>query len=132
MTIHLIDKLSLSCLTVLICHQVDAAYWHEWEMFSMPGGIQLFNAINLAAFTTLLWGFVKVVQRRPSGYIWAWVIASITSLIFFFHLGFALFGFRQFNLPLSIALIVASLPLSLWLAILTLRNRDLFFIPKTE
>jgi uncharacterized protein DUF6713 len=27
--------------TVLLTHQIDAAYWHEWNLFLLPGGNQL-------------------------------------------------------------------------------------------
>ena len=30
-------------LLSLIVHQIDAAYWHAWEMFDVPGGIQGFR-----------------------------------------------------------------------------------------
>ena len=24
--------------TLLICHQIDSAYWREWELLRVPGG----------------------------------------------------------------------------------------------
>ncbi len=29
--------LCLLNVTVLLVHQIDAAYWHEWELFRIPG-----------------------------------------------------------------------------------------------
>ena len=29
-------------MLALILHQIDAAYWQEWEMFFLPGGVQGF------------------------------------------------------------------------------------------
>ncbi len=33
----------LANATVLITHQIDAAYWHEWDLFRIPG----WNQVNL-------------------------------------------------------------------------------------
>lgn len=32
--------------TVLFTHQIDAAYWHEWNLFHLPGGNQLNLILN--------------------------------------------------------------------------------------
>ena len=45
----------------LILHQVDAAYWREWEMFHVPGGIQGFLIFNLAAIALVLAGYRHVL-----------------------------------------------------------------------
>lgn len=123
---HLLDRVILANLCVVICHQIDAAYWHEWDMFGLPGGIQLFSLLNLLIFAVLLTGFVVVLQRRPAGVVWSLLIAAGGGLIFLFHAGFALAGFTQFNLPVSIALIVISLPLAIFQVALTFRHRSLF------
>jgi len=34
-------------MSLLILHQIDAAYWKEWEMFYVSGGIQVFLVFNL-------------------------------------------------------------------------------------
>ena len=51
-------------LALVMAHQADAAYWKEWEMFGIPGGIQAFTLFNLGAFALLLWCFVAVVKRK--------------------------------------------------------------------
>lgn len=34
-------------ITLLVAHQIDSAYWHEWNLFGIPGGIQVFVLLNL-------------------------------------------------------------------------------------
>src|SRR5687767_10445014 len=62
-----LNRIVVLNLALVSTHQVDAAYWREWEMFELPGGIQLFNALNVVIFLVVLSCFVAVVQRRPSG-----------------------------------------------------------------
>lgn len=32
---------------LLINHEIDSAYWHEWELFNMKGGVEGFLLIHL-------------------------------------------------------------------------------------
>ena len=41
------ERSYLMTMTALIIHQIDAAYWKEWEMFFIPGGIQGFLVFNI-------------------------------------------------------------------------------------
>ena len=34
-------------------HQVDAAYWREWSMFYLPGGIQGYLLLKEGAWVTI-------------------------------------------------------------------------------
>jgi hypothetical protein len=47
LTKSILSWLYLVNATILITHQIDAAYWHEWELFKMPGGIQLNLLLNI-------------------------------------------------------------------------------------
>lgn len=102
----MLNKLMILNLSLLIVHQVDAAYWHEWDMFHLPGGIQLFDLFNLLLFLALLTCFMAAIERRASGYACAWVIAAVCGVVFPIHAAFALAGFEQFDLPVSMAAII--------------------------
>jgi hypothetical protein len=52
-------------LSLLATHQVDAAYWHEWDVFGVPGGITFFLVFNLAAVVLLATGLVLVASGHP-------------------------------------------------------------------
>lgn len=122
-----LDRLLVLNLALLIAHQIDAAYWHEWDMFGLPGGIQLFNLLNLVIFLVLLGCAVPVIRRQPSGYAGALVIATGCSLVLPIHAGFALAGYTQFNTPVSMAIIVASWPPAVWQMIIVVRHRRSLF-----
>lgn len=122
----MLNKLALLNIALLIGHQADAAYWHEWEMFAMPGGIQVFNVFNVVAFMLLLGCFSLLVQRRPGGFAGSLVIVIGSGIVLPIHAGFALFGYEQFQLPVSIALIVGCFLVSLAQLVCTLRMRHEF------
>ena len=113
-------------LSLVLTHQVDAAFWREWEMFGLPGGIQLFNAINVGIFLAVLSCFVAVIQRRPSGFRCSLVIALLCASVLPIHAAFALSGFTQFHLPFSVFLIVATFAASIFQVVLTFRARHEF------
>lgn len=113
-------------LALLIAHQIDAAWWQEWELFHLPGGIQLFNILNIVIFVPVLYGFGQVVRREHSGFLWSLVIAGLCALVLPIHTGFALAGHDQFHLPVSIFLIVATFVGALVQLRLTLKLREEF------
>lgn len=51
------ERWYLATLLALILHQIDAAFWQEWTMFHVPGGIQGFLLFNLFAVGAVLWGY---------------------------------------------------------------------------
>ena len=122
----MLNKIAVLNLTLLITHQVDAAYWHEWEMFKLPGGIQLFNILNILIFLLVIGCFIPFIQRQSSGFVCSLVIASVTALVFPIHLGLALAGYEQFHLPVSIIVIVTTFLTSVLQTILTFKARHEF------
>ncbi len=57
--------LCLLNVTVLLVHQIDAAYWHEWEMFRMPGGNQVNLLLNLPIVALVLHAYARVAAFAP-------------------------------------------------------------------
>jgi hypothetical protein len=99
----------------LILHQIDAAYWKEWEMFHLPGGVQGFLVFNLAAIALVLAGYWHVLLATARAPLYACVCAVLGVGTFLIHAGFALAGLEQFHLPLSMAIIVLCLASAVWL-----------------
>ena len=110
--------LNLACL---IGHQIDAAYWHEWEMFKLPGGIQFYNLFNLILFVILIGCIIPIIQRQKIGRYASIAIALCSGIVLPIHSLFALAGFEQFNLPVSILLILATFAISVIQVVLTLK-----------
>ncbi|MDG6349445.1 hypothetical protein QAA18_11985 [Luteimonas sp. 8-5] len=111
-------------LVLAFAHQVDAAYWREWEMFGLPGGVQLFNLLNILLFGGLLALLANLIQGKPSATASSLAIAGVCALILPIHAGFALAGYPQFDLPVSIALMIGTFLLSVVQVIVTLGLRS--------
>lgn len=71
-----VARLYLINFSLLITHEIDAAYWHEWDMLHLPGGIQLFNVINLFLVAILIYGFQQVVLQNERGYYFSLFLAA--------------------------------------------------------
>ena len=99
----------------LILHQIDAAYWKEWEMFHLPGGVQGFLVFNLAAIAVVLAGYRHVLLATARATLYAGVCAALGVGTCLIHAGFTLAGLEQFHLPLSVAIIVLCLASAVWL-----------------
>lgn len=121
-----LDRVSALNLALVMAHQADAAYWKEWEMFGLPGGIQLFDLFNLAAFLVLLHCYASVVARSPGGFRASLVIAVLSGSVLPIHAGFAVAGFTQFHLTVSVVLIVGTFVVSAWQVVLTFGARREF------
>lgn len=121
-----LDRAATLNIALLFAHQADAAYWREWEMFGLPGGIQMFSAFNLLAFLLVLTGYVGLLRRTSAGFRNSLAIAALSACVLPIHAGFALAGFTQFDQPLSILLIVLTFAASLAQLGLTFRARREF------
>ncbi|UQS92487.1 hypothetical protein M5C90_15640 [Pseudomonas chlororaphis subsp. piscium] len=104
-------------MLLLILHQIDAAFWREWEMFFLPGGVQGFLLFNAFAIPVLMIGYQHVLLGTSSARLYAKVCAGLGVLTFTIHVGLAISGSHQFHLPLSIAVIVFCVISSTWLLV---------------
>ncbi|EHQ05891.1 DUF6713 family protein [Leptonema illini] len=102
-----IERLYIATLSLLIVHQIDAAYWKEWELFLLPGGIQLFDILNLAIIPFLVFGFRMVLLRAPNGRRWSLITGGLGILTLLIHTGFYIAGNDRFTLPVSALIVVA-------------------------
>lgn len=119
---------------VLITHEIDSAYWHEWELFGMPGGIQLFLILNLLLVGFVLYGFQALVQRRALGLLFSWLLVGGGLFAVTIHSYFLLQASEAFRLPVSLGLLTATFFLSLTQAVALLkiqRTPSMPFTPMT-
>ena len=106
--------------SLLATHEIDSAYWHEWAMFGLPGGIQLFLALNLALLFAVFLGLRELVLHTWWG-LWASLGLAVAGLAaFVIHATFLLWGWPEFRLPASLAILVLILVVSGAQAALTL------------
>lgn len=117
------ERWYLATLLSLILHQIDAAFWHEWDMFRVPGGVRGFLVFNLVAVGVLLHGYRQVVLAKPSARAYAVVCGATGMATAGIHVLFAAAGHEKFHLPLSIAALAACLLAGAGLLLTTLRRR---------
>ena len=100
------ERAYLTTMSLLIFHQIDAAYWKEWEMFHLPGGVQGYLVFNIIAIPVLLNGYRHLTRQSERAKIYSCLCGSLGVITFLIHAAFVAFGASQFDLPLSILIIV--------------------------
>lgn len=96
-------------LALLSTHQADAAYWHEWNVFGVPGGLEFFLVFNLVAVIALAAGLVAVATRHRHSRAWSQGCAAVGAFTFGIHAVFLASDPTAFSEPISIGILVATL-----------------------
>jgi uncharacterized membrane protein len=112
-TKELAANLYLANAVVLITHEIDSAYWHEWELFNLPGGIQLFLILHIGLVGLVLYGYRLVILWGRAAKLCSYVLASSGILAVLIHGIFLLMGAPQFRSHISLILLAATLFLAL-------------------
>lgn len=106
--------LFLANATVLITHQIDAAYWHEWELFFIPGGNQVNLLLNIPIIALVMYSHSRVISNIHTGLAFYKLLAALGFLTVGIHSFFFLRGSESFIQPMSVALLLATFVLSVW------------------
>ena len=86
---------------LLINHEIDSAYWKEWELFKIKGGITVFLIIHFPLLFLILYGLILVFQQTKSGLIFFLILSIIGIGAFVIHNYFFKKGRQEFNIPIS-------------------------------
>ena len=105
--------LYLSNSVLLINHEIDSAYWKEWELFKLPGGITGFLLIHFPLLFFVLLGLLLVSKHLLSGLIFSLVLSFSGIFAFSIHTFFLKKGHNQFDKPISKFILVAILIVSI-------------------
>ncbi len=117
-----LQTLYLLNFALLCTHEIDSAYWQEWKLFGIPGGIQVFLVLNLVLVLVGLYGFQQLLRGAKSGLWFSCGVAAAGVAAFGIHSAFLLAGHPEFKLPASLAVIVLTLAASLVQGYLTLKQ----------
>ncbi len=98
--------------SVLLTHEIDSAYWKEWQLFGIPGGIQMFLVLNLILVVIVLYGLQALAQGQRAGIVLSWVLVAGGWFAGCIHTYFIVAGDEAFRLPVSILLLAATFVLS--------------------
>jgi hypothetical protein len=93
--------------SLLLCHEIDSAFWREWELFHLPGGAPGFVALHLLLVPLVLWGVVALARHSPSGRWLALAVGLAGIAGGAAHAAFLLSGDQRFTTPFSESLIAA-------------------------
>jgi Family of unknown function (DUF6713) len=121
---ELVAWLYLVNATLLATHEIDSAFWHEWDLFRLPGGIQLFLVLNLLLLLVVFFGFRRVVLWQRGAKTFSFLLAGAGVFAFSIHMIFIAGGYPAFRLPLSVALLSGTLLVSIAQALLVARIRN--------
>jgi hypothetical protein len=115
------DGLYLANATVLVTHQIDAAFWHEWELFGLPGGAPGYVLTNLPMMFAILWGARALALGRLGGVVMSWALVGSGAIAIVLHGWFLLQGHDAFRAPVSLGLLAATGVISALQAVALLR-----------
>ena len=101
-----LERIYFSTMILLILHQIDAAYWQEWNLFNLPGGVQGYLLFNFAIIPVVIYGYKQVVTQSNSAGVYSYFCGSLGVATFLIHACLAAFGAKGFNVPLSVITIV--------------------------
>ena len=98
---------------LLINHEIDSAYWKEWDLFRLPGGISGFLLIHFPLLFLVLYGLVQVYQGSFSGLVFSLALSIAGIFAFSIHLFFIKRGRNEFKTPVSLFILSATLLVSI-------------------
>ena len=105
---------------LLIIHEIDSAYWKEWELFKLPGGATGFIILHFPLIFIILYGLVLVYQQSFAGLIFSLLLCLGGLFAFTIHTIFLKKGRDEFKAPISIFTLIATFIISLGQVIITI------------
>ena len=97
----------------LINHEIDSAYWNEWKLFKIKGGITGFLVFHIPVLIFFMYGVVEVYKMSLFGLIVSLIMALTGIFAFCIHTYFIKKGRNEFNVPFSKFILSSTLILSL-------------------
>jgi hypothetical protein len=98
---------------LLINHEIDSAYWNEWKLFRLRGGITGFLIIHFPLLFIILYGLVEVYKQSLTGLVLSVILSAGGIFAFSIHLYFIRKGNPEFSLLLSRIILITTLMVSL-------------------
>ena len=112
--------LYLTNAVLLINHEIDSAYWKEWELFRLPGGITGFLLLHFPLLFVVLFGLVLIARDSALGIVFSLILCLGGIFAFVIHTYFLRKGRKEFDKPISKLILVLTLLLSIIQLIVTL------------
>lgn len=104
----------------LIVHEIDSAYWKEWELFGIPGGISGFLLLHFPILFVILYGLVLLSRFSFAGLVISLIVSAGGIFAFYIHTYFIKKGREEFKTPISLFILISTLALSIVQGLVTL------------
>ena len=98
---------------LLIIHEIDSAYWQEWDLFHLPGGEAGFLLLHMPLLVPVLYGLALIKRGTLIGLILSVFVSATGLLAFSIHTFFIHRGHPEFNTSVSLGILWATLFVSL-------------------
>jgi hypothetical protein len=98
---------------LIIDHEIESAYWKEWEMFKLPGKITGFVIIHFPILILIILGSTLIYTQNVLGYIMSILLSLGGLFAFSAHTYFIKKGRPEFKLPISKFMLISILMLSI-------------------
>jgi hypothetical protein len=106
--------------TLLIVHEIDSAYWKEWDLFRLPGGAGFFVLLHIPMVLIFLLGLVWVFQGSIAGLVLSLILGIAGAGAFAIHTWFIRRGYPEFKTAVSQIILKSTLAASIAQIVLTL------------
>ncbi|MDZ7724840.1 MAG: DUF6713 family protein [candidate division KSB1 bacterium] len=107
---------------MLSVHEMDSAYWHEWDLFGLKGGINGFLVIHIPLFVLIFYGFWMLIETNVIGFCISLLLAVCGIGAFVIHMTFLRKGHHGFDTFVSKTILSSILIVSIVQGVLTLLN----------
>ncbi len=107
---------------LLINHEIDSAYWKEWDLFKLPGGINGFLILHFPLIIFILYGLILVFQHTFTGLIFSLILSFAGMFAFTIHMFFIKKGRNEFKTPISLFILIATLLVSITQLVITINS----------
>lgn len=111
--------LYIATATLLVVHEIDSAFWKEWELLSLPFGHQGFVLVHVPLVAAVLFGVAAVMEGALAGAVLSLALAGGGLFAFVIHSIFIQRGRPEFTVPVSRLILFALLISSVGLAAAT-------------
>ena len=90
-------------LALLVMHEMDSAYWKEWEMLGKFSkiGVSGFIALHFPLLIFCFTGMIFLYEGRTVGLIISFIISLVGLFAYFFHAYHLKRDNRKFNTTIS-------------------------------
>ena len=105
--------------TLLITHEIDSAYWEEWRLFGIPGGINTFLLLHLPILFFVLYGLILIYENTLAGLIFSFIVAISGIFAFSIHTYFMQQGRDEFKTTISRLILFSTLIISILQLVIT-------------